>query len=92
MATIKAEHIAQSFSEFVKKWQPLIATLIGILCVGAGWGIAWNNVKGDTTAMRERIASVEVKIEKMGGDHDILIELRTDVRYIKEALNKMAKP
>jgi len=90
MASIKAEHVAQSFAEFLKKWQPFVATFVGVLCIGVGWGIAWNNVKGDTLAMRERITSVEEKIEKIGGDHDILIELRTDVRHIKETLNKMS--
>lgn len=82
-----------SIGKFISKWQPLVATIVGILVIGVGWGIAWNSVKADTNAMRERIESLEVNIEKVvgdaGSDHDLLIELRTDVKYIKNMLDKI---
>lgn len=74
-----------NFSKWLQKWQAIVAVCIGVAAIGGSWQM----VKSDTAAMRDRIISVEKKVEKFNDDHDLLIRIDANVHSINERLKRI---
>ena len=79
----------KSFGNWLKEWQAIVAVVLGVFSLGVGWQV----VKGDTTAMRERIARVEVLVESNSArnlvDRELLIRIDTNLSSMNERLKRI---
>lgn len=74
----------------------VICTLLGVLVIVGGWIYSYASTQNQTSQNASDIESVKAKhyidikaIEaKQDEDHDILIEVRNDVKHIVEAIKE----
>jgi hypothetical protein len=85
--------VVLQFGNIVKKYQSIVAMICGVASMSAIGAVAWHEVKADTEAMRERIKSVELKVEKDAqqseADHDLLIRIDANVSSMNERLKRI---
>jgi hypothetical protein len=77
------------FSNFIKKWQSIVAMIVGVMSVGAIGVVGWQEVKADTEAMRQRIILVEKALERQQGERDMLIRIDENVKAMNERLKRI---
>lgn len=81
------------FGNIIKKWQPLFAMIAGVVSICVIGAYAWQEVKADTEAMRDRLRSVEDKVESNAirnrDDHDLLIRIDANVQSMNERLKRI---
>ena len=77
------------FSNFIKKWQSIVAMIVGVISVGAIGVVGWQEVKADTEAMRQRISLVEKALERQQGERDMLIRIDENVKAMNERLKRI---
>ena len=77
----------------IKKYQAIFAMFVGVATMSVMGAVAWQEVKDDTDAMRERIKAVEDQIaataQKAAADHDILIRIDENVKSMGERLKRI---
>jgi hypothetical protein len=64
-----------------------ILSMLTAICLIAG---AWFTMKSDVRDLTSRISSVEKAADKRDADHDRLIELAADVKFIRTIVERRA--
>lgn len=81
------------FGHLIKRYQAIFSLVAGLLVIGIGGAVAWQEVKADTEAMRDRIKSIEAKVEhdarRTQEDHDLLIRIDANVQAMGERLKRI---
>lgn len=75
----------EKFAKWLDKWKTIISVLIALVGVGVVLGV----VKGDTEAMRERITSLERKLERSEVDRDMLIRIDENVKIMIDRIKQL---
>lgn len=65
----------------VSKWLPVLSFVGGVLITIGGYVYAYGGSVRDTAT---RLTAAEKKIEKLENMRDMLVEVRNDVRWLKE--------
>lgn len=72
-------------------WSKVVAAALA--AGGAGAGVAGTTAVVRTYTLDTRVVAVERRVSDLGErqrtDHDQVIELRTDVRYLRSAIDKL---
>lgn len=66
----------------------LVKTAIVLVVIAVSTAVAWGVLKERVTTNRERIIAVEKKSEE---NQTATIELKTDIKYIKETVDRIEK-
>lgn len=68
-----------------------LGNIITIASMLLGAAVAYANMTAERSVLNQRMSAIEKRLDTRDGDHDRLVQIEADVRYIRTVIDKRAQ-